>query len=118
MDKKYIAKYIGLKVKKARKAKNYSQEQLAEMCNVTTKYISAIECGRSSGSVPLLINICIVLKIPINFIIDSELVPISENNNLALMDLKYLASYSELKEDNKEFINSTIEHLKKIQKNR
>ena len=111
MYKDYISKYIGLKIINARKAQKLTQEKLAELCGVTPKYISTIECGRSGGSVPLLINICIVLKVSINFVVDSTLVPNSDNTNLDIMDYKYLSLYSELKDYNKNFVNNTIEHL-------
>lgn len=111
VDKDYIARYIGLKIKKARKAQKLTQEKLAELCDVTPKYISAIECGRSGGSVPLLIHICLILKVSINFVIDSTLVPNSNDVSLNIMDYKYLSHYSELKDYNKNFVNNTIEHL-------
>lgn len=38
---------IGEKIRKARKAKNMTQEQLAERANLSWSFISRIECGKS-----------------------------------------------------------------------
>ncbi|MBO4626631.1 MAG: helix-turn-helix transcriptional regulator [Lachnospiraceae bacterium] len=47
-----------LKMKAARAAKDYSQEQLADACNVSRQTISAIEKGDYNPTINLCIAIC------------------------------------------------------------
>ena len=50
-----------LKLKAARAAKDLSQEQLADLCNVSRQTISAIEKGDYNPTINLCIAICRVL---------------------------------------------------------
>ena len=117
MNRKDIAKFIGVNLQKARLCKHMTQEELAELCDVTPKYISAIERGRSGGSVTLLINICNILNVSIDSIIDSTLVS-NSNNYPNMMDAEILIQYYKLKDENKNFVDYTIEHLHYMQKER
>ena len=47
-----------LKLKAARAAKDLSQEQLADLCNVSRQTISAIEKGDYNPTISLCIAIC------------------------------------------------------------
>ena len=47
-----------LKMKAARAAKDYSQEQLADACNVSRQTISAIEKGDYNPTIKVCIAIC------------------------------------------------------------
>ena len=47
-----------LKMKAARAAKDFSQEQLADICNVSRQTISAIEKGDYNPTINLCIAIC------------------------------------------------------------
>ncbi len=50
-----------LKLKAARAGKDLSQEQLAQLCNVSRQTISAIEKGDYNPTINLCIKICKVL---------------------------------------------------------
>ncbi|MCR5546789.1 MAG: helix-turn-helix transcriptional regulator [Lachnospiraceae bacterium] len=50
-----------LKLKSARAAKDLSQEQLANLCDVSRQTISAIEKGDYNPTIKLCISICKVL---------------------------------------------------------
>lgn len=63
MNKKETLKSIGHNIQLARLKKGFTQEVLAEKANVSTKYISALERGVSSGSIPLIIDICTLLDV-------------------------------------------------------
>lgn len=56
-----IKKTFGEKVKRLRKAKNLTQEQLAEMINIAPKNLSKIEVGTSFVSAETLDNIIVAL---------------------------------------------------------
>ena len=47
-----------LKMKAARVSKDYSQQQLAELCGVSRQTISAIEKGDYNPTINLCISIC------------------------------------------------------------
>ena len=73
MERKSNLKSIGHNIQLARLKKGFTQEVLAEKCNVSAKYISALETGLSAGSIPLIIDICNILDITPNYIFDKAL---------------------------------------------
>lgn len=56
-----IKKTFGEKIKRLRKAKNLTQEQLAEMINIAPKNLSKIEVGSSFVSAETLDNLVVAL---------------------------------------------------------
>ena len=54
---------IGEKIVEARRTKNLTQEQLAELSNLTAKYISALERGKFSPSLSKIEAIANALEI-------------------------------------------------------
>lgn len=118
MERNSILKSIGLNIQLARLKKGYTQEVLAEKCNVSAKYISALETGLSSGSIPLIIDICNILDITPNYIFDKTLNINNLNNNINVLDSQTLIYYEKLKTENIEFVIDTIKHLYNMQKKR
>jgi len=59
-------KGIGLRIKAARQVKKLTQEQVAEMCDVSTQHISNIENNKTKVSLPLLIDIANVLDVSLD----------------------------------------------------
>lgn len=56
---------IGLNIMKYRKSKKLTQEQLAEMCNISRNYYQRIESAASSCSIDTLMTIAEKLEIPL-----------------------------------------------------
>ncbi len=56
---------IGLNIMKYRKSKKLTQEQLAEMCNISRNYYQRIESASSSCSIDTLMTIAEKLEIPL-----------------------------------------------------
>jgi transcriptional regulator with XRE-family HTH domain len=56
---------LGREIQKHRKAKGYSQEQLAELANISRAHMGHIEQGRKTPSVDLLEKIAKALKIKV-----------------------------------------------------
>ncbi len=54
---------IGVRLKKARINKKITQQQLAEMLNVSVPYISRIECASTNLSLKRLSEICALLDV-------------------------------------------------------
>ena len=105
-DKSNNKIFIGNKIKIQRKQKGYTQEQLAEMLNVSTHTISRYECGRNFPSHEHMLQLSKILDLSIE---DSyygyqkinESISIDELNNLletlspnnqeiAILVMKYL----------------------------
>lgn len=63
---------IGQKIKKARKQKGLSQEQLAEMVWISTTHMSHIETGSTKLSLPVLADIAQTLNISTDYLIFDE----------------------------------------------
>lgn len=54
---------IGQKIRKARKAADLSQEQLAEKVNISVTHMSHIETGNTKLSLPVLVDIAWALQV-------------------------------------------------------
>ena len=113
MKKNDILNMIGEKVQIARLKKGFTQEQLAEKCGVSTKYISAFERGKTSGSIFLIINICNILDISPNYIFNKTINNSNDSNDILPFDISL--NYLKLKDENKKFVNDTIKHLYSMQ---
>lgn len=118
MNKNKDLKYIGNNIQLARLKKGLTQESLAEKCNVSTNYISSLERGITSGSIPLIINICNILDVTPNFLFNRVIDTEKLNDNIDIIDSEILLYYSKLKNENKTFINQSIIHLYGMQKKR
>lgn len=118
MEKENSLKIIGHNIQLARLKKGYTQEVLSEKCNVSQKYLSALETGRSQGSIPLIIKICNELDITPNYIFNQSLNMDKLNNNIETIELEVLLTYQKLKIENKEFVKKTINHLYNMQNKR
>lgn len=53
----YDAKKIGMQIQTARKKRHLSQADLAQMVDLTPKYLSMIECGAKNPKLETLISI-------------------------------------------------------------
>lgn len=60
---------LGSRIKKARKNKNLTQEQLAEMCDLSTAHIGHIERGTRALSIESLITISSVLNVSTDYLL-------------------------------------------------
>ncbi len=68
----YEYKPISERIRKARLAKNYTQEYVAMRCNVDKTQISQIEIGKSGISIPTLMSLSDVLEISADYILFGE----------------------------------------------
>ncbi len=100
---------LGKRIQEARLLRNITQDQLAEKCNVTSKHISAIERGTSTGSVTLILNICNILNITPNALF-VDCFPMDTNNIIPIEKHDIILKYAKLTHSNQKFIDSAIEH--------
>lgn len=109
-------KNIGNNIKLARLKKGLTQEELSEKCNVSSQYISAIESGRTSGSLSLMIEICNILDVSPNNIFGNTVKNSNDSTNVLSNELSF--SYLKLNSENKKFVDNTISHLYSMQNKR
>ena len=63
---------IGQNIRKVRKAKNLSQEELAEKIGISTTHMSHIETGNTKLSLPVLVDIAAVLEVRTDDLLNPE----------------------------------------------
>ena len=69
MDKDEVINLIAENIRIQRLRKRLTQEALAEMAGVSTKYINSIETKKVNPSITVIVNICKSLNIDLNKII-------------------------------------------------
>ena len=115
-ENELLLQQIGKRIIERRKKLGLTQEALAEKCNVSAKYISAMERGISSGSISLIIDICNILDVTPNYIFNGTIN--SSNDCFNVLPSETSTVYLKLKDDNKSFVNQTINHLYIMQNKR
>ena len=65
----FDSKVFGTRIKEVREDRKLTQEQLAEMLNVTTKHLSKIETGLRGPSVQLLISLAEKLDVSADYLL-------------------------------------------------
>jgi len=75
---------IGQRVRKFRKAQNLSQEQLAELVNISTTHMSHIETGNTKLSLPVFVDIAAALEVRTDELLDT---PTVETTSTSLDDI-------------------------------
>lgn len=75
VEKKNLNVQIGEKVKLFREDAGYTQERLAELCDVSPQYISGLERGAVGISIHTLIRLCEVLVVSSDAILMEECPP-------------------------------------------
>ena len=64
---------IGLRIKHARNKKEMTQEQLAEVLNISRKHVSLFESGETGISLELLVAVANALDAPISELLADQL---------------------------------------------
>ena len=69
MKDKYDYKALGNRIRKIRKSRGFTQEQLAEACELSAAHIGHIERGTRALSIESLISISDVLDVSIDYLL-------------------------------------------------
>lgn len=69
MDKDVIINLLAENIRLQRLKNRLTQENLAEMSGLSTKYINSIEAGKVNPSIVVVVNICHALNMDLNKII-------------------------------------------------
>lgn len=83
-------KEIGKRIQNRRKRLGYTQEQLAEMMNVSIQMVSNLERGNKSIRIDNLINLCQILHTSTDYILTGK--ELSSKNDLLTEQMSQLSS--------------------------
>lgn len=104
---------IGSKLQNARLAKGYTQEEVAEKLDCSSRYIGQLETDRSQGSIDLIIELCNLYNITLDDLYSNYLIL---NYNTKKDDLPNIVGYSQLSNEYRSIIDNTISFLINMQK--
>lgn len=100
---------VGKKLQKARLACGYTQEEVAEIINCSSRYIGQLETNKSFGSISLMIELCNIYNITLNDIYADFINIKNDSNNSSII------GYSALKDEYKQIIDNNIAFLNSLQ---
>lgn len=72
MNKEQLLKHFGKNVKIERIKKDLTQEQLAEIMNISQNYIANVECGKVNMSLAKVLELSRGLNVNINVLLSFE----------------------------------------------
>ena len=90
MEKRPLNIEIGKRIRRAREQANITREKLAELVDITPRFVADIERGSVGLSVPNLRKICEVLNISSDSILWGNNNEIDINDRLKLLDSDYI----------------------------
>ena len=97
-------KEIGKRIQNRRKQQGYTQEQLADMMNVSIQMVSNLERGNKAIRIDNLINLCQILDISTDYILTGK---------ETLDDLSVLATrIAQLPEKDQKMIEMLVEYCR------
>ena len=70
MDKSEIIKRVAETIRIERLRKRFSQEKLAEIVGISTKYLNSIENEKVNPSITIIVQICDALEIGLEKLLD------------------------------------------------
>lgn len=103
-----INKHIAMIFKDYRLKNNYTQEQVAELSDLSSKYISQLERGISGGTLETILKLCNVYDVSPDTILEPFL-----PNKLKNQDTIFIDKYNKLSKKNKEAIDLLMNHFLK-----
>lgn len=106
MDYININKHIAKIFKEYRIKNNYTQEQVAELSNLSAKCISQLERGISGGTLETILKLCNVYKVSPNTILKPFLDEKTVNKSNEILE-----KYDKLSLKDKEAINILIDYF-------
>ncbi|MBE6671505.1 MAG: helix-turn-helix transcriptional regulator [Ruminococcaceae bacterium] len=97
-----VLKEIGIRISEKRKQKNYTQEQVAEMMNVSIQMVSNLERGNKAIKIENLIKISEILDVSTDYILTGKY---TENDKKVLTE-----KLSQLDDKNYKMIEMLIDY--------
>lgn len=100
---------VGKKLQSARMACGYTQEEVAEILNCSSRYIGQLETNKSFGSISLMIDLCNIYNITLNDIYADFINTENVTNNSSII------GYNALKDEYKQIIDNNIQYMNSLQ---
>lgn len=97
---------LGLNIKRERKRAGLTQEELATILDVSSNYISAIECGKKTPKLEMFFKMSDALNVGLDAFA-TDITSVGKKNSLIHLDIKI----SELDENEYHLITTTINNL-------
>ena len=101
---------IGKRIVALRKKRSLTQAQLAELLGISIKHCSSVERGVSSFSLELLIELCKIFDVSLDYLVLGK-----DHTPSAQMPVSLVEYYANSDESHLELINSYIQMFFKIQ---
>ena len=101
---------VGEKLKNARLVAGYTQEQVAEIIDCSSRYISQLETNRTLGSIDSILKLCNLYKISLNDIY-SDYFEFKFNE---YKDTQNIIGYNALNDEYKSIVDNTIQYLNNL----
>ena len=101
---------VGEKLKNARLVAGYTQEQVAEIIDCSSRYISQLETNRTLGSIDSILKLCNLYKISLNDIY-SDYFEFKFNE---YKDAQNIIGYNALNDEYKSIVDNTIQYLNNL----
>ena len=106
IEKKKNSITIGSILRKTRKSLGYTQEEVAEMLDLASRYVSDIERDKTKGSIDTLVKLCNIYHITPTFVLQDYLTLTEEYK----LDPDLIGFY-ELERRDQEVILALIQYL-------
>lgn len=93
VDDKKLREVLSQNIKSARLSSNLTQDNLAELSDISLDFLKSVEAARSGISVSTLINICCALNITPNELLKEFFRDSCNKNENIITKLKFLNQY-------------------------
>lgn len=103
-----VLQVLGIRLKKARNEKRYTQEYVAEHVNISPDLLRNIENGRNIGSITTLLNLCNFLEITPDYLFDPLITTHKDT-----LDTVLQKQISAISSEDKEILKKIIIHIDK-----
>lgn len=98
---------MGKRIRKIRKDRNLTQEQLAEKVGISPTFLSMVENGTKTGSFDTYVNITIALDTTLDYL-SQDIIPTAGINE---QDRELLNNFHSLSPKQKQFILNVIQNV-------
>lgn len=100
---------IGEKLRKARTASGYTQEQASEEIECAPRYIGQLETNHTKGSPAVIIDLCNLYGVSMDYVYSDYLKTNSNGNYDSIV------GYNKLTEEHRQIVDNTIAFLNSLQ---
>ena len=102
---------IGKRIRKRRKALHMTQEVVASRLDVNASHVSNIECGRTSPSLTILVNIANILNCSVDFFLSDEYTYVNQLESDLSLDEVIVEKLRYCSQEKKETVSRIIDAL-------